>query len=207
MKRTVKIIALTCAVGLLLAAAPAYADGQIATVDLKKLFDGYWKTKQADAALKARGADLEKEFKGMMADYDKATDAYKALMAASTDQAMSEAERDKKKHEAEDKLRDLNDQKENMAKFKAQANSTIDEQRRRMRDNILAEIRKAVDSKSKSAGYSLVIDVAAETVNNTPVVLFNKGDNDITDGILSQLNASAPPEASKPADDAAAPKK
>ena len=34
------------------------AQGRLATVDLRKVFEGYWKTKKADAQLKERGADV-----------------------------------------------------------------------------------------------------------------------------------------------------
>ena len=206
MKTIPKFITIPCAMLLLLAATTASAQGRIATVDLKKLFDNYWKTKQADAALKDRAADLDKEHKGMLADYNKATDDYKAMLAASSDPAISDSEREKKKKDAEEKLRNLKDQQETIVKFENQARTTLDEQRRRMRDNILGEVRKAVDAKAKVAGYTMVIDVAAETINNTPVILFNNGENDITDAILSQLNASAPPEAVAPAETKSEPK-
>lgn len=195
MKRTVRIILSTFVIALVFSAVSATAQGRIATVDLKKLFDGYWKTKQADAALKERGAELEKEFKKMMEDYKQAKEEYTKLAGATDDPAASDAERQRKKKEAEEKLRSIKDQEETMQKFQAQARSTVDEQRRRMRDNILGEVRKALDGKAKVEGYTLVIDTAAETVNATPVVLFNKGDNDITDVLLAQLNANAPPEA------------
>ena len=207
MKIITKFITVTGALMLLLAATPAHAQGRIATVDLKKLFDGYWKTKQADAALKDRGADLDKEHKGMLEDFNKGKEEYKALLDASSDQVISESERDKKKKAAEDKLRNLKDQEETIMKFEKQARTTLDEQRRRMRDNILGEVRKAVDAKAKSAACSLVIDVAAETINNTPVILYSNGENDITDAVLSQLNSTAPPEATTSVEEKAAPKK
>lgn len=194
MKNSVKLILATFVLALVLGATTASAQARIATVDLKKLFDNYWKTKQADAALKERGAELEKEFKGMMEEYTKIKDEYKTLAAAASDQAMSDSEREKKKKQAEEKLIGIKDQEEALQKFQAQARSTVDEQRRRMRDNILGEVRKAVDGKAKVAGYTLVIDVAAETINNTPVVLFSNGENDITDAVLAQINANAPPE-------------
>jgi Skp family chaperone for outer membrane proteins len=129
------------------------------------------------------------------------------LLAASNDQAISDSERDKKKKDAEEKLKLLKDQQEALVKFQNQARVTLDERARRMRDNILAEVRKAVESKSRSAIYSLVIDVGAETPNATPVVLFSNGENDITDTVLQQLNASAPPEAAKATEEKPAPKK
>jgi len=203
MKNTVILIISTVVLSLLLGTTTASAQGRIATVDLKKVFDNYWKTKQADAALKDRGAELEKEFKSMMEDYTKAKEEYSQLSSATDDPAASDVERERKKKEASEKLRGIKDQEEAIQKFQAQARSTVDEQRRRMRDNILTEVRKAIDGKAKVEGYTLVIDTAAETVNATPVVLFSKGDNDITDVVLAQINANAPPEAleEKGADD------
>src|ERR1035441_4512719 len=52
----------------------ALAQGRIATVELRKVFDGYWKTKQADAALKDRAADIEQDHKTMLDDWKKAKD-------------------------------------------------------------------------------------------------------------------------------------
>ena len=39
----------------------ALAQSKIATVDLQKLFDNYWKTKQAQAAIQDRVAQLAKD--------------------------------------------------------------------------------------------------------------------------------------------------
>ena len=43
-----------------LSAAPALAQGKIGTVKLRSLFDGYYKTKLADAKSKERANELEK---------------------------------------------------------------------------------------------------------------------------------------------------
>lgn len=207
MKIIPKFIVTAGALALLLVSSPAFAEGRIATVNLSKLFDDYWKTKQAKAAFEDQKADLEKEGKGMLAEFNKHEAEYKALLASANDQAISDAEREKKKREADEKLRSLKDQQEALVKFQNQARVTLDERARRMRDNILAEVRKAIESKSRSAGYSLVIDTAAETPNATPVILFNSGDNDMTDAVLQQINASAPPESVKPTTEKTAPKK
>src|ERR1043165_7096601 len=180
MKMLLKLITATFASALLLAAAPASAQGKIATVNLNKLFDDYWQTKQAKAAFDDQKADLEKEGKAMMAEFNKNEAVYKTLLAASNDQAISDSERDRKKRDAEEKLKLLKDQQEALVKFQNQARVTLDERARRMRDNILSEVRKVVESKSKSLGYALVIDVGAESANATPIVLYTNGENDIT---------------------------
>ena len=66
-----------------------------------------------------------------------------------------------------------------------------------MRDSILEEIRTTVNGKAKAAGYALVFDTAAESANNTPIVLYSNNENDITEAVLSQLNAGAPADAPK----------
>lgn len=148
----------------------------------------------------------------MLEQMEKDQKDYAALVMASTDSALSDTEREKKKGEAEKKLISLNDQKETIVKFQNQARARIDEQKTRVRNNILAELRKAVDAKARSGGYTLILDSAAESINNTPVVLYSTGENDLTQSVLEQLNSSAPPEAlkgsdEKPAADKDAPKK
>ena len=179
---------------------PAWAQTRIATVDLRKLFDGYWKTKQADSALKDRANDLDKEYKGLRDDYQKLKEEYQKLLADANDQAVSAEERGKRKQAAEAKLKSIKDTEDTVVQFERQARTTLDEQRRRMRDNILTEIRTVVNAKAKSAGFALVVDTAAESGNGTPIVVYTSGENDLTDGVLTQLNAGAPVEIPKPAE-------
>ena len=188
---------------LWIAVGNAGAQSRIAAVDLRKLFDGYWKTKQADGALKERAADLDKEFKTMRENYQKTKEEYQKLLASANDQAVSAEEREKRKKSAEAKLKEIKGNEDEMMQFERQARTTLDEQKRRMRDKILDEIRAAVAAKAKSAGYGLVVDTAAETPNNTPIVVysgFTSDDNELTDTVLKLLNAGAPVETPKPAE-------
>ena len=178
----------------------AVAQNRMATVDLRKVFDGYWKKRQAEAALKDRQTDMEKEDRNMVDDYKKVKDEYQGLLASANDQAVSTEERDKRKNSAEEKLRRLKEMEESIAQYERQARTTIGEQSQRMRSNILNEIKTVVNAKAKTGGFSLVIDTAAESINNTPIFLYSNGENDITDAVLAQLNATAPTDALK-ADD------
>jgi outer membrane protein len=176
----------------------ASAQTRIGTVNLRKVFENYWKTKQADAALKDRASEMEKQHKDLLEDYKKSRESYQGLLSAANDQALSNEERDKRKKAAEDKLRQLKDAEETITQFERSARSTIDEQRKRMRDNLVEEIRGVLNSKAKTAGYTLVIDTSADSINATPVVLFTNNDNDMTEMLLNQLNAAAPADAPKP---------
>src|SRR5208282_4617387 len=183
----------------------AWGQGRLATVDLHKVFDNYWKTKQADAALKDRAADIEKEHKSMLDDWKKAKVEYQTLLTEANNQTFSLEEREKRKKSAEDKFKQIKDSEDAITQYERQARTTLEEQKKRMRDVILEEIRTTINAKAKAAAYALVVDVSAESGNGnpmagspgTPVFLYCNNENDITDAVLSQLNAGAPAETTK----------
>ena len=193
MKSVLKALALFVCAGAL--AYPAAAQPKIAMVDLKKVFDNYYKTKQADVRLKEDASDSDKTLKGMVDDYQKANEEYKKLIDSANDQAVSSDEREKRKKTAETKLLEIQDLEKNVTQFRRQAQMRLEEQKKRLRDNILREIRETVNIKAKAGSFSLVLDTAAETINQTPVILYTSGLNDITDEVLTDINAKAPPGA------------
>jgi outer membrane protein len=183
-----------------LMSTPVWGQGRLATIDMRKVFDNYWKTKQADAALKDRAADIEKEHKSMLDDWKKAKEDYQTLLTEANNQTLSLEERDKRKKSAEDKFKQIKDSEDAIQQYERQARTTLDEQKKRMRDSILEEIRTTISGKAKSAGYALVFDTVGESINNTPIVLYSNNENDITEAVLSQLNAGAPAETPKTQD-------
>ncbi len=191
MKSSLRKIASGLLISCLLSGS-ALAQSRLATVDLRKVFDGYWKTKKADLQLKERGTDMEKEYKTMLDDFKRAKDEYQTLLTDANNQVLSPEEREKRKKSAEEKLKQLKETEETIQQYNRQARTALDEQRKRMRDSILEEIRTALTTKAKSAGYMLVVDTAAETPNNTPVVLFSSNENDMTQAIIEDLNINAP---------------
>jgi len=189
MKKTFLILSFCLALAL---SAGAAEGNKVATIDLRKVFDNYWRTKQADANLKDQAADLEKERKVMVDQYSKGEESYKKLLDAANDPAISTPERDKRKKDAENELLGLRELESRIKQFDNTSRTTLGEKQRRMRDNILAEIRDTIKSKVKTSGFTLVIDSAAETPNGTPIILYNAGNDDITDDVLKQLNLTAP---------------
>jgi outer membrane protein len=172
----------------------ASAQGRVGTVDLRKIFENYWKKKEAEASLKDRETELLKDDKAMTDELKSAKEAYQTLLTDANNQALSSEEREKRKKSAEDKFKQVKQLEDNLGEFERTARARMKEQSERMRANLLNEIKAAVSSKAKAAGYSLVIDSAAESANATPVILYNNNESDITDTVLAQLNAGARPE-------------
>jgi outer membrane protein len=177
----------------------ALAQTKIATVDLHKLFDNYYKTKLAKAAIEERKAQLEKDDKTMLDDFKKANDEYQQLLAQQNDQAISADERDRRKQSAADKLKQLQDRKTAIDQYERQAQATLSDQLQRMRDKVLVDIQAAVSAKAKTGGYSLVLDASGQGITSTVLVLYHDSENDLTDDILKQLNAGAPVDTTAPA--------
>ncbi len=183
---------------LSLLGGPVWGQARIATVDLRKVFDNYWKKKQAEAQLKERQTDMQKEDKNLIAEFDRAREEYQTLLNGANEPALSTEERDKRKKAAEEDLVKLKEMQGNLEQFDRQARTTLGEKQRRMRDNILVEIKEVVKAKAKAGNFTFVIDTAAESANNTPVLLYYSGENDLTDDVLKQLNLNAPAETPKP---------
>ena len=180
--------------GVLLCAATAAAQAQpkIATVDLRKIFEGYYKTKQADAQLRSAGP-MPKSSTRHARDYKKANEDYKKLVESANDQAVAVDEREKRKKSAEAKVLELNEIEKTLTQFKREKQATFDETKRRMRDQIVREIREQINNRARSGSYTLVFDTSAESINQAPFILFSTGQNDLTDEILTQMNLTAPP--------------
>jgi outer membrane protein len=173
----------------------AAAEQKIGVIDLRKVFDDYFKTKAADQILKDKAAKLDKERKNHMQDYEKIAEEYKKALEDANNQAVSADERDKRKKAAEGKLLEIKELESTITQFDNTARRQLEEEQRLARDKIVAEIKNVVSARARSGGYSVVLDSAAESANllRTPVFLYTDGSNDLTTEVLNELNASAPP--------------
>ena len=172
----------------------ASAQSKIVSVDMKKLFDGYWKTKQAQSALESRLTELRKENKDMTDGLEKTQNEYKQLLDQATDQAISPDEREKRKQSAGDKAKEMSNSKIALDQFQRQAEAQLADQKQRMSSNITTEIRNVVTAQAKASGATVVLNA-----NITDIIVFTDPGTDITDNVLKQLNAGAPIDVIKPA--------
>ena len=194
MFRLTTIAAILTAMMIVSVPAQAAQAQKIGFVDLKKVFENYWKTKQANARLKELRSDMLREQKAIEDQHKKASEEYKKLLESANDQAVSAEEREKRKKAAEDKLIEIRQIEVTMEQFIKSASSRLSEEEQKLRDNIVKELREAINNKARAGGYTLVLDSSGETANNTPAVLYTNGENDLTDQIIAELNAKVPPD-------------
>ena len=198
MKMLRSVLLTVSAAGLLFVQSATAAEPKIATIDLKKVFEDYYKTKLADAAIKEEASGLDKDRKALIEDHTKAMDDYKKALDEANNQATSADEREKRKKEAEGKLIKINDLRQTVEQFDRTAKQNLDEKLRMTREKSLKEIKDVINTKSKAGAFTLVLDSStAEPAGRPPVVLYTNGDNDLTAAVLETLNANAPADLPK----------
>lgn len=182
-------------------ALSAQAQPKLAVLNMKTVFDGYWKTVQSDTTIKERQGEFEKERKKMADDYERLNAEYREAEKTARDPLLSGDEQKKRKEAANNKLLEIREIEQSVRAFEANFDRQIKDQIRRMRENIFRDIREQVDGRAKAAGYNLVVNTAAESVD-VPVFMYVAGLPDLTQEVLTELNRNAPPgvlESKKPA--------
>lgn len=170
------------------------AQNRFAVINMKTVFDGYWKTKQSDATIKERQAEYEKERRKMQEDFEKLNAEFRELDRSARDPAVSEEEQRKRRDAANSKLLEIREIERSVRDYDTNFRTQIADQIQRLRENIFRDIREVVEARSKAAGYNLVLNTAAEQ-NQVPVIMFTAGLPDLTQEVLNELNAKAPPGA------------
>ena len=176
------------------------AQGKIATVDMKKIFDRYWKKKAAEDRLKEQQTNMEKEEKSMKDEFNQLKEEYNTINNSTADSNISPDERDKRKKLADDKMKKMKDLDDAFKQYDANAKTRLVEQGQRLKQQIIDEIRNQATAKAKAQGFALVLDTAAVSGDGIPIILFSNNENDITDAVLVELNRGAQSDPSKAED-------
>ena len=175
--------------------SPTYAQPQvkIATVDLLRVFDNYWKTKLSNNQLKERGADFDKAKIGMIEELNLLKEDYTKLNASSQDPANPDEKRAGDLKKAQEKLIEYERLEQQIIEINNNAQKTLADQTQRLRKGRLEEIQEVIDARAKELGYDLAIDSSQDVLlPRTPTVLYTNRKNDITESVLAELNSDAP---------------
>jgi len=180
-------------VGLILAFAwvSAAADVRIGTVDLQKVMADYYKWQQATNYLKEKEVSYFKELEGMRLEGRKLTKEAQELRELAENNALSSTQRDEKKRHFESKLTDLREFEMRYDDVRAQREAELQNYSVQTRKKILDEVVSATRRISEQEGFNLVLN-ANKANPAASEVLFSKNVADITDKVVTSLNATKP---------------
>jgi outer membrane protein len=195
----------------LLAGNPATASAQsvttkIGTVDMKKVFESYYKTKEAEAKINQQRNDAKKEMEERMDDAKKILAEVQKLDEEIAKPELSKEAKDTKQKTRSERASELQLKDREIRDFQTNREKQLQEQSVRMRAGIVEEINKVVGDKVKAENYDIVFDRSGPSLNGVPILLFAKDSYDFTPDVVTALNKNRSKESAESPAPAATPK-
>lgn len=155
----------------------AQAQTRIAKVNVRLLFEGYQKAKEQDAAFKKRMVGVVGDAKAKREVFQKGKEELQKFQSNPTDPA------------AVAKIKELKEMEQSILQFEGKARTEAEEESRKLRGELLADMRKVIEAKAKAGNYSMVVNISNESPVGIPDVLYSTPEDDITKDVLTELNA------------------
>lgn len=191
MKRS--ITRLTAAL-LCLLVVPVVAEQKFGTIDLKKVFDGYWRTKSYSEQLKNETAESSQELERRTVKLRAEFEAYRKTAEELNNPSLPKDQLDKNQARLAQRADELRESEKDLNTKVQQARELLAQRQDNAKAKVMEDIRKMVAEKGKTGGYDMVFDTSGGTSNGAPLLMFHNGKNDLSDAVLTQLNANAPTE-------------
>jgi Skp family chaperone for outer membrane proteins len=185
--KTLSALLLTALCGILAAAEGT----RIATVNLEKAFNGYYKTKIIDQDFTEQSKVYRNYIARQAEQLRKSELDFRKKLDASLNAALAPAERKRRQEEVQAMERNLKMRRAELEQYAADRAKALQESARKERKKVIEEIRAEIRRRAAIEGYALVLDLSALSTNETNVVLYSIDTLDITDKVLTELNRSA----------------
>jgi outer membrane protein len=173
-----------------LSASAQAPSGRIATVDLNRVFNEYYKTPMAQGKLKETVDSYTKEQDEMMATYKKGIDELNKLREEQEKSEYTAEVREQKRKAVAEKLAETQKQQRDIEDYRASHQKILQEQTQRMRQTILKEINEVIGKEARDQNYMMVLDKSGNTLNGVPALIFSQDSLEITDDVVKILNKS-----------------
>jgi outer membrane protein len=188
------------AFGTLSASAQAI---RIGTVDMKKVFENYYKTKDAEARINEARASAKKELEDRMDVYNKGVNEVKKMNEDIDNPALGKEAKEQKSKARDEKVGELKTMEREINEFRTTREKQLQEQSVRMRGGIVDEINKVVEARVKSENFDVVLDKSGPSLNGVPVVLYARDAFEFTEEVIKALNKNKEKDAASPKAEAA----
>ena len=208
MKKTAILTLVLTAFGF--SAATASAQGlKVGTVDMKKVFESYYKTKDAESKINEARNGAKKELEDRLDIQKKSMEEVQKMNQDIESPALSKEAKESKSKVRDEKIADLRTMDRENNEFRQNREKQLQEQSVRMRAGIVDEINKVVTDKVKAESFDLVFDKSGPSLNGVPIVLYSKDSYEFTNDVVTALNKNKskdtaaeekPKAADKPAD-------
>lgn len=168
--------------------ASAQAMVKIGSVNMKKVFESYFKTKDAEQRINEARNAAKKELDERMEGYQKGVGEVKKMEEEMNNPAVSKETKDSKNKARDERIAELKGMEREIGEFRQTREKQLQEQSARMRQGIVDDINKVVLDKVRAENYDLVVDPSGMSLNGVAVVMFAKESYDFTPDVVTALN-------------------
>jgi outer membrane protein len=187
LNRIISLLALV--LGISAAPVSAQAQLKVGTIDMKQVFDSYYKTKDAEAKINESRAQAQKELAERLDTFNKAQEQARKLNDEAGKTELSEKAKAEKVKALNEKLQELGVMQREVQEFQQTRERQLSEQSVRSRNSLVEEINKVVSDVVKSNGFDLVFDKSGQSLNAVNLLVHAKESFDFTSDVVSKLNA------------------
>lgn len=171
----------------------ASAEMTVVTVSMQKLFDGYYKSAEANQRLEsireqavAEAQEKEKELQAM-------AEQIRSMQEELQNPVLSDDSKTEKTGELQKVAEDGRRKQTEFQQWQQQTMGNLNQRSQEIRNTLIQEIVKVVnDIALKDYSADLVFDTSDILGSGVPTVLYADSDLDITDKVMVKLNADAP---------------
>ncbi|WP_309387612.1 OmpH family outer membrane protein [Cerasicoccus frondis] len=158
----------------------------ILTVNVAKLYDGYWKAKEAEAKFQSSIENAQQEIQTMISEGMQMTESLQELQAESSSPAISDERKKEIAAEAQEKIKTIQQKERDVNQFRQTTDRQLQQRRQAITELHLSDIQAVVTEVAKSKGADLVLNTQGLAV------VYSSEAMDITDDVMTKLNADKP---------------
>ena len=145
---------------------------KIITVDMAKLYNGYYKTKEANEKLKDSIDQAQSQAEELLEEGRVLAEEFNNLRERINNPALTDEFRNKAKLEAQEKLKEIQEKEREIQQYQVNTERSLQQRQRTHRDLMLDEIKKVVLIMAEKRGATLVFDTAGTSALGIPNVLY-----------------------------------
>ena len=171
----------------------ASAEYSIITVDVSRLYEGYYKTKEATDKLQGRYDTAKAQLDEMMASGDVEVKAYQTMLEQAQNPALSDSARKDAEDDANLQMEKIRSLQQDVQTFQKSTQNQLAQQQATQRQFMLEEIKTVILEIAQDRKADLVFDISTGINVGLPSVIYANPAWDSTEDVLEVLNADAPP--------------
>jgi len=187
----IRKVLMTCLIAVAGSYATLGASTKIAVVDMEKVYSGYYKTQMLSARFDKQKQVYKSYSMKLKTEAEALKKGYEKLLKNAQNISLKESVRKQSAVDANSRQFQFKLKTEEMVEYNKSKFEELRRKSDKMREDIIAEIKKMVREQSVIAGYHLVLDSSSKGLSGVDGIVYSSPYIDLTKSVLEKLNGSA----------------